>query len=346
MSNPFNISFGKEPSRIIARTSQVNKVIETFTSEIPSTQAYMITGVRGSGKTVTMTYIEHLLAKDSSWIVTPLNPNMNLLESMAAHLCEHNELKAAFIKANINVSLFNVSVSFGAEKPASTTEVQLLKMLQIVKKLNKKVLITIDEVVKNTSMIEFASSFQTFIREDYPVFLLMTGLFENIRKLQNENTLTFLYRTPRIELKPLGIVGMMNNYKEVFDISDAEAEEMAKFTKGYSYAFQTLGYIKWENNRPLEKLIPEFDSMMEDFVYEKIWSELSAGDRKVILALAKNGGKMRTKDVQNATGNTSSSFSSYRKRLSEKGLIDTSDYGYVELSLPRFGDVVRLYEVQ
>ena len=293
-----------------------------------------------------MTYIEHLLAKDSSWIVTPLNPNMNLLEAMAAHLCEHNELKTAFINANINVSLFNVSVSFGAEKPASTTEVQLLKMLQIVKKLNKKVLITIDEVVKNTSMIEFASSFQTFIREDYPVFLLMTGLFENIRNLQNENTLTFLYRTPRIELKPLGIVGMMNNYKEVFDISDAEAEEMAKFTKGYSYAFQTLGYIKWENNSPLEKLIPEFDSMMEDFVYEKIWSELSAGDRKVILALAKNGGKMRTKDVQNATGNTSSSFSSYRKRLSEKGLIDTSDYGYVDLSLPRFGDVVRLYEVQ
>ena len=46
---------------------------------------------------------------------------------------------------------------------------------------------------------------------------------------------------------------------------------MARFTKGYPYAFQTLGYLKWENNFPLEKLEPEFDSMMEDFVYEKIW---------------------------------------------------------------------------
>ena len=111
-----------------------------------------------------------------------------------------------------------------------------------------------------------ASSFQTFIREDYPVFLLMTGLFENIRNLQNEDTLTFLYRTPRIELKPLGIIGMANN-----------------------------------------------------------------------------NGKMRTRDVQEASGNTSGSFSTYRKRLSERGLIDTSSYGYIELTLPRFGDVVRAF---
>ena len=37
MSNPFNISFGKEPARLIARTSQVNKVIDTFRSDNPST---------------------------------------------------------------------------------------------------------------------------------------------------------------------------------------------------------------------------------------------------------------------------------------------------------------------
>lgn len=29
----------------------------------------------------------------------------------------------------------------------------------------------------------------------------MTGLYENIYEIQNEKTLTFLYRTPRIEIK-------------------------------------------------------------------------------------------------------------------------------------------------
>jgi Cdc6-like AAA superfamily ATPase len=343
MANPFNISFGKEPSRLISRSSQVNTVIETFNSESPSTQAYMMTGVRGAGKTVTMTYIEHELVKDSQWISVPLNPNTNLLDGFASHLCMHKVLEAPFKKADINISLFNMSASITSDKPAATVEVQLLKMLNVVKTLNKKVLITIDEVVKNQQMIEFASAFQTFVREDYPVFLLMTGLFENIRNLQNENTLTFLYRTPRIDLKPLGIVGMANDYKEVFNISSEEAEEMARFTKGYPYAFQTLGYIKWEENKDLNGLIPRFDSMMEDFVYEKIWSELSEGDKKVLSAIARNNGRMKTSEVQAATGNTSSSFSTYRKLLLEKGLIDTSDYGYVELSLPRFGEIVNAW---
>ena len=344
MANPFNISFGKEPTCMNTRAAQMNEVIETFRSETPSTQAYMITGVRGSGKTVTMSRIEHELAKDNKWIVVPLNPNLNMLESLASHLCEHKELGAAFLKADINVSVFALGASISSEKPAVGVEVQLLKMLKVVKKIGLKVLITIDEVVKNDGMIAFSSSFQTFVREDYPVFLLMTGLFENIRNLQNEDTLTFLYRTPRIELKPLGVAGMANEYREVFKISDGEAEEMARFTKGYSYAFQTLGYLRWERKEPLAKLIPEFDECMEDFVYEKIWSELSAGDKKVILAITKNGGEMRVKDIQDETGNTSSSFSSYRKRLKEKGLIDTSEYGKIKLTLPRFGEVVKAYE--
>ncbi len=83
---------------------------------------------------------------------------------------------------------------------------------------------------------------------------------------------------------------------------------------------------------------------MEDFVYEKIWTELSEGDKKVIIAIAKSAdGIMKTKDIQEATGNTSSSFSTYRKRLSEKGLIDVSEYGYSSLTLPRFGEIVRTW---
>ncbi|MBR3317729.1 MAG: hypothetical protein IKG21_07965 [Atopobiaceae bacterium] len=34
----------------------------------------------------------------------------------------------------------------------------------------------------------FAASFQVFLRQNLPVFLLMTGLYENINELQNEIT--------------------------------------------------------------------------------------------------------------------------------------------------------------
>ena len=80
-------------------------------------------------------------------------------------------------------------------------ETALARMLDSLRKHHKKVLVTIDEVTNNQNMRIFASSFQIFIRHDLPLFLLMTGLYENINKLQNEDSLTFLYRAPKIEKK-------------------------------------------------------------------------------------------------------------------------------------------------
>ena len=46
-----------------------------------------------------------------------------------------------------------------------------------------RLLITIDEVVYSEQMKVFVSAFQIFMRQDYPIFLLMTGLYENIYEL-------------------------------------------------------------------------------------------------------------------------------------------------------------------
>lgn len=50
-SNPFCLSFGKEPTVSIPRLAQLDKVVDNFMSDNPPTQAYLFTGVRGSGKT-------------------------------------------------------------------------------------------------------------------------------------------------------------------------------------------------------------------------------------------------------------------------------------------------------
>lgn len=62
---------------------------------------------------------------------------------------------------------------------------------------------------------------------------------------------------------------MTTSYRTVFDISMAEAASMAKLTKGYPFAFQILGYLKWETNAPLEKLLPKFDEELIIYAYEK-----------------------------------------------------------------------------
>lgn len=52
MTNPYSISFGMEPKEIIPRPVQKNQILSDFREEDPSVRVYMITGVRGSGKTV------------------------------------------------------------------------------------------------------------------------------------------------------------------------------------------------------------------------------------------------------------------------------------------------------
>ena len=80
MNNPFTLSFGKKPLQYISRISQTNQILDAFRSEVPSNQIFMITGVRGSGKTVMMTSIASELKKDNSWIVIELNPKAFMIQ--------------------------------------------------------------------------------------------------------------------------------------------------------------------------------------------------------------------------------------------------------------------------
>ena len=111
---------------------------------------------------------------------------------------------------------------------------------------------------------------------------------------------------------------------------------MAKLTRGYSYAFQVLGYIKWEEpKKTLEELLPLYDQYLGEYVYSKIWSELSQNDKRVVIEMSGNK-ETRVTAIREKTGMTSSEFSVYRDRLKRKGLIDTSSYGRMSLTLPRF----------
>lgn len=100
MSNPFTLSFGKKPLQYISRITQTNQVIEDFTAEYPSNQIFMITGVRGSGKTVMMTSIAGILKENDDWIVVELNPTRDLLQSLAEKIYSLPGMHQRFFRQN------------------------------------------------------------------------------------------------------------------------------------------------------------------------------------------------------------------------------------------------------
>ena len=290
MNNPFTLSFGKKPLQYISRLSQTQQILETFQAPVPSNQIFMITGVRGSGKTVMMTNIAHELKADDSWIVIELNPTRDLLQSLAAKIYSLPEMHARFLNARLDFSAFGLGLSVENSAPATDIENVLELMLDQIKESGKRLLITIDEVTCSEYIRIFISSFQIFLRQEQPIFLLMTGLYENLYDLQNDKSLTFLYRAPKLLLEPLNYTAVHNHYMKIFNIDTESASKMTSLTKGYPFAFQVLGYLYWENRstKNIDEILPEYDQYLEEYVYSKIWSELSEQDQRILLSISRS----------------------------------------------------------
>ncbi len=337
--SPFSIAFGKKPNEYISRVRDENEIIDAFMSE--STNAYMISGVRGSGKTVLLSDIANRLDEEG-WVVVELNPTTDMRMSLASKLYNKENFTKDFINAKLNLSLLGIGMTIENSPPISDIDTATEKMLKVLKKKEKKLLVVVDEVTNNREMRQFASSFQMFIRSGFQIYLLMTGLYNNLRKLQNDDEITFLLRTPQIILEPLRLSSIKKSYKDALGIGEEIAEEMAKLTRGYAYAYQVLGYLYWKEQpgENINHILPEYDAYLYDYVYDKIWAELSENDKMVAKAIAEHGGNAAVNVIREELDMSDKYFSVYRDRAKKKGIIDTSTYAKLSFSLPRFEEYV------
>lgn len=333
--NPYTLVFGREPSQLIPRPATVTEVIDSFREEPPSQQAYLVTGVRGSGKTVLMTEVSKQLRSRDEWVVVGLNPERDMLQALASKLSSEHALAKTFQSASINLSSLGFGPEVNGTVPITDIEVALDKMMAGLQNHGKRVLVTADGVASTQHMREFASAYQILIRKDLPVFLLMTGLYGNVRRLQDEKTLTFLYRAPRIETRPLNIGAIADNYRRNLGMGSEGALAMAKLTRGYPFAFQVFGFFAWRHGSFDEDTLSECKQYLDEYAYEKVWSELSEGDRSVARAIALSPSS-RVRDVRQLAGMSTNQFNPYRDRLVKKGIVDGRTYGHVSFALPLF----------
>ena len=339
-NNPFSIAFGREPINIISRKKQVEEIEGTFLEKNPMTYSYIITGVRGSGKTVLLTTVCNDFKKDDNWIVIELNPDRNMLESFAAKLYENSNIKYKFLKKEFSFSFQGISLKISGDNPVYDVENLLEKMLQILKKHNKKVLVAIDEVSNSKEVRTFVHSFQILNRNNLPLFLLMTGLYENVKNLQNDKSLTFLYRAPKIDLDPLDNIQIKNSYMRVLNVDSETAVKLAKLTNGYAFGYQTLGFLMYDADNNLDDtLIAKYDNYLKEFVYDKIWSELSKLDRLVIKSIAGNE-TGDTETIYKTINMKKNVFCTYRDKLIKNGIIHSIGWGFVTFTLPRFKEYI------
>ena len=339
-NSPFNITFGERPKNYINRESEFNSIVEVFDSEIPETKIKIITGPRGCGKTVLLSQVKKYYDDKDSWITADVNPNGDILEQLASKIYESGKVKKLFLKAEFNFSFKGIGLTIHGDEPVSSIYTLLDKMFKYLKKKEIRVLITIDDCSTNENMKIFAHSYQSFIREEYPAFLLITGLYENVDKLEKVDNLTFLARAPKLFLNKLSIRAVTMSYMRIFDISEEEAIKIAKQTNGYAYGYQLLGSLLYKSNSTkLDKtVLDKYDLSLEDNAYSMIWEALPETERQVLIAIASTNGVI--KDIVSNYGITNSKIQMYKPKLKNKGIIDCSTRGKITFELPRFKEFV------
>ncbi len=92
MRNPFNVTFGELPQSLISREKEMDTIKKAFLDEHPEAKAYVISGPRGSNKTVLLTSLAKSF-KDDGFMTIDLNPFEDLNEQFAAKLYEEGRLK-------------------------------------------------------------------------------------------------------------------------------------------------------------------------------------------------------------------------------------------------------------
>ena len=339
--NPYTVAFGKIPTEFISRTTVIDSITEAFTSEQPDEQAFKITGMRGTGKTVMLSTIEKSFRKRNDFIVLDLSCGDDILKELAAELYSEVPSITKFIDANLNLSAFGIGISVGKKPPVASINIAIKELLKEIKKQKKRLLILMDEARKTTGLIDFIQAFQIYIRNDLPIFLVVAGLYEDIESIENSEGITFFLRATKFEMTPLNLTYIRDNYKKNLSVSPEEAGRMAQITKGYAFAYQVLGKYMWDDGSRVltDSVLQQMDETLSERVYKKIWCEIATKDRYFLQFIAQKD-KMAVSELLEETKQNHSAWSVPRQRLKDKGIIDVSMRGMISMRLPRFKEFV------
>lgn len=341
MKNPFNIMYGMIPASLVNRNDAFDKIMSSFQNDDTIAASFIITGIRGSGKTVLLRGISKELSKKEDWIVIDLNPQGDLVSSLAEKLYDEIKRSKLPFDLSLDLTLPNVTFHISKKKESLSAENAIPHLLDALRSKNKRMLITIDEVNQTRSFRFFANLYQNLIGNDYPVFLLMTGLYENVDSLISDKAASFLARCPKVTLNPLNLISVSKMYQKELGAAQEEANNLAKLSKGYAFAYQVIGKICFEKQKTAidENLLNDMDSYLSENGYSVIWKGMTEGEKKICLAIAK-AETDSTAEIVKKSGLKIGNFNNFRARMIYKGYLVSNAYGKLAFSLPRFKEYV------
>lgn len=337
MPNSFTITLDKTATSFINRDEAVKRIKDSFQSSDPSVWAYLLSGVRGVGKTVCLRQVSRDLSREG-WLAIDLNPQSDLLRLLAEKLFRECVKLKLVLDWGLSVGFGNISLKIKKSPVSESPEIIVDRLLELLAKKGKRLLVTIDEASATPAMRYFANYFQSAVESGRPIFLLMTAIQENVDAITNDKGMSFISRAPRIVLGPLELSKIALEYQKSLGASWEDAAVMAKATNGYPFAYQVLGYFAFERHKT--KMDEELSTLLRNHLWENgydvIWRDLTRKEKDFLIALAKTADGSNA-DIMALTKMSESNYQNYRRTLIQRGYITQKEYGKVSFVLPEFG---------
>ena len=334
-----------------------DSIIESFRNPVSSKYVYKIVGLRGSGKSVEYSKIIELFSNENGWKVYTLSAAGNPTETLISKLSREKFADSTLHSSSLNVSAgaggnvgflngnASISLTKGTEYNSLyySAEASLSELVDKANNAGYRLLIGIDDISKSEAMVRFLSILGSLLLERKKIYLVCTGLSRSIEEFGDEPSLSFFKRSDSVEVSSLDKFEVAYMYRKLLNISEEESVQLAKFVRGYAYAYQVMGtlYFNKMENEQFDDLLPEFDKIMAQDSYDLIWKSLTETEQELVKIILRSEGG-RVSDVKQQLRNPQS-FDTLRNRLVKKHLVTNTERGRIAVNLPRFKEFVDLW---
>jgi hypothetical protein len=363
-ANPFKPSFGVSPPVLVGRDGLIEEFVEGL-EDGPgaAARATIYTGARGSGKTVMLNAVEDR-ARELGWLVVSETASPGFVDRLAHQ--ELPRLLESFDPKGVRRRLTGITGPMGSgglawsttesHAPEATLRSQVELITDLLAENETGLLITLDEIHHNqiAELRQLATTVQHAFREERQLAFVGAGLASAITDVVNDEVLTFLRRAERHALGSVAGEDVARAIRTPVEESGRTVAEdvldvMVKGTRGYPFLIQLVGSQVWRLRKSEREISMESaqegvsDALrrLGRLVYEPALADASDIDKSFLLAMAKDDGPSRMKDIQQRLEIDANFASQYRLRLIASELIESTGHGYVDFALPYLRDYLR-----
>ena len=359
MDNPFTPTFGAIPLHMAGRKHIVDELSRALKRGAGDPNLVTIlSGARGTGKTALLSLLSQQ-ASSEGWIAVNVSALPGMLEEIvqqtrraAAHLIDANEktrVSGVHLGKLIDLELQKEPL----EKP--TWRIYMAELCDALVETDTGLLITVDEVRPDLDeMVQLASAFQHFVRENRKIALFMAGLPTHISSLLQDKSVSFLRRANYYELGTVDDFEVEQALRHTIDdggrsIAPDALTHAVAVTSGFPYMLQLIGYRSWDQSPQMAEVTLADVEMglryahndMQRKIFDTTFKELSKGDVRFLAAMLPDKGDSTLADVAERMGKKSNYASQYKRRLMGQGVLMDCGQGYLRIAIPLFKDYLK-----